>query len=80
MNWDLLVVVLVAGALLAWARGRPGLTGVLIGLGTATKLFPLLLLGGVLVICLRERRVRDFAADDRRRRGGLGAWPTCRRT
>jgi uncharacterized membrane protein len=61
INWDLLVVVLVAGALWAWARGRPGLTGVLIGLGTATKLFPLLLLGGLLVICLRNRRMRDFA-------------------
>ena len=61
INWDLLVVVLVAGALWAWARDRPGLTGVLIGLGTATKLFPLLLLGGLLVICLRNRRMRDFA-------------------
>jgi uncharacterized membrane protein len=71
VNWDLLVVVLVAGALLAWARGRPVLTGVLIGLGTATKLFPLLLLGGVLVICLRERRVRDFVLTTA---AALGAW------
>ena len=61
VNWDMLAVVLVAGALWAWARDRPVLTGVLIGLGTATKLFPLFLLGGVLVICLRNRRVRDFA-------------------
>ena len=61
INWDLLVVVLVAGALWAWARDRPGLTGVLIGLGTATKLFPLFLLGGLLVICLRNRRMRAFA-------------------
>ncbi|GGF47124.1 membrane protein [Marmoricola endophyticus] len=55
VNWDLLAVVAVAGALWAWARGRPVLTGVLIGLGTATKLYPLFLLGGVLVICLRRR-------------------------
>jgi uncharacterized membrane protein len=60
INWDLLVVVLVAGALWAWARDRPALTGALIGLGTATKLFPLLLLGGLLVICVRKRRWRDF--------------------
>jgi len=60
INWDLLVVVLVAGALWAWARDRPGLTGVLLGLGTATKLFPVLLLGALLVICLRNRRMRDF--------------------
>jgi uncharacterized membrane protein len=62
VNWDLLAVGLTAGALWAWARGRPLLTGVLIGLGTATKLYPLFLLGGVLVICLRERRLRRFAA------------------
>jgi len=58
VNWDLVAVVFVAGALWAWARGRPVLTGVLIGLGTAVKLYPLFLLGGVLVICLRQRRVR----------------------
>lgn len=60
INWDLLAVVLVAGALWAWSRGSPVLTGVLIGLGAATKLYPLFLLGGVLVICLRERRLRAF--------------------
>jgi len=60
INWDLLAVVVVAGALWAWARGRPVLTGVLIGLGTATKLYPLFLLGGVLVLCLRRRRLRPF--------------------
>ncbi len=60
VNWDLLVVALVAGALWAWARDRPVLAGVLIGLGTATKLFPLFLLGGVLVLCLRRRDLRRF--------------------
>jgi uncharacterized membrane protein len=60
INWDLLAVALVAGALWAWARDRPGLTGVMIGLGTATKLYPLFLLGGLLIICWRERRWRDF--------------------
>ncbi|WP_244246805.1 glycosyltransferase family 87 protein [Nocardioides euryhalodurans] len=61
VNWDLLAVALVAGAAWAWARDRPVLTGVLIGLGAATKLYPLLLLGAVLVICLRERRLPVFA-------------------
>ena len=61
INWDLLPVALVAAALWSWATGRPILTGVLIGLGTATKLYPLFLLGGILVICLRQRRVWDFA-------------------
>lgn len=57
VNWDLLAVAAVAGALWAWSRGSPVLTGVLIGLGTAAKLYPLFLLGALLVICLRQRRV-----------------------
>ena len=60
VNWDLIAVAFVAGALWAWSRDRPLLTGILIGLGTATKLYPLFLLGGVLVICLRQRRFRAF--------------------
>ena len=32
----------------------------MIGLGMAVKLYPLFLLGGVLVICLRQKRIRDF--------------------
>ncbi len=64
INWDLLAVTLVAAALWAWSRDRPVLTGVLIGLGTATKLYPLFLLGGILVICLRRLRNRDTAETD----------------
>ncbi len=62
INWDMLAIALVAGAVFTWARGRPGWTGVLIGLGVATKLYPLFLLGGIAVICLRERRWRDLAS------------------
>ncbi len=61
INWDLLAVVCVAGALWAHARGRPALTGALLGLGTAMKLYPLFLLGGLLVVWGRERRWRDLA-------------------
>jgi uncharacterized membrane protein len=56
INWDLLAVVCVAGALYAHARGRPVLTGVMIGLGTAMKLYPLFLLGALAVIWGRDRR------------------------
>jgi uncharacterized membrane protein len=62
VNWDLLAVAAVAGALWAWSRGRPVLTGVMVGLGTATKLYPLFLLGALLVVCLRRRRVGAFLA------------------
>ncbi len=61
INWDLVAVALVAGALWAWARGRPGLTGLMIGLGAATKLYPLFLLGPLVVICLRRRRYAEAA-------------------
>jgi uncharacterized membrane protein len=61
INWDLLAVVCVAGALWAHARGRPGLTGVMLGLGTAMKLYPLFLLGGLAVIHARQRRWRELA-------------------
>src|SRR5918996_1118098 len=53
INWDILAVAMVAGALWAWSRGQPLLSGALIGLGTATKLYPLFLLGALLVVCLR---------------------------
>ena len=79
INWDLLAVAAVAGALWAWSRGRPVLTGVLIGLGTATKLYPLFLLGALLVVCLRRGRLPRVL----RRHGRGGRWPgwpsTCRR-
>ncbi len=61
INWDLLAVAALAGALWAWSRGRPVLTGVLVGLGTATKLYPLFLLGALLVVCVRRGRLRAFA-------------------
>lgn len=60
INWDMIAVALVAGALWSWSRDRPALTGLLIGLGTAAKLYPLFLLGAILVICLRQRRYAAF--------------------
>ena len=60
INWDLLPVALTATALLAWSRRHPTLAGVLLGLGMAAKLYPLLLLGPLLLLCLRARRMRDL--------------------
>jgi uncharacterized membrane protein len=47
--------------LLAWARRRPVLAGVLIGLGTATKLYPILVLVALLPLCARAGRLKAFA-------------------
>ena len=78
VNWDILAVAAVAGALWAWSRGRPVLCGVLIGLGTATKLYPLFLLGALLVVCLRRGRLPAFAQGRGRRRRRLAGWSTSR--
>jgi uncharacterized membrane protein len=60
VNWDVLAITFLAGAMWAWARGRPLLSGVMVGLGTATKLYPLFLLGALLVVALRRRQLPDF--------------------
>ena len=60
VNWDLLAVAMVAGAMWAWARGKTVLSGIFIGLGIATKLYPLFLLGALLIVCLRTRQLRPF--------------------
>src|SRR5438874_7228356 len=44
MNWDLIAVALATGATYAFLRRRDVGAGVLLGLGTAAKLFPVLLL------------------------------------
>lgn len=60
VNWDLLAVALTAAGVLAWSRSRPGLAGVLLGLGMAAKLYPALLLGPLLLLCLRSGRLRAY--------------------
>jgi uncharacterized membrane protein len=59
-NWDLLAVAIASGALLAWARRRPVLAGVLMGLATATKLYPALFLLPLLALCLRTGLLRTW--------------------
>ena len=59
-NWDLLAIGLTAGAMLAWARKKPVLAGALFGLGAAAKLYPVLLLGPLLILCLRAGKMREW--------------------
>jgi uncharacterized membrane protein len=58
INWDFLAIGLATFGMLAWARRRPVLAGVLIGLGTAAKLWPVFILGPLLILCLRAGRLR----------------------
>jgi uncharacterized membrane protein len=60
-NFDALATAFAIGGLLAWARRRPVLAGVLIGLGVAAKLYPALLLGPLLVLGIRTGRLGELA-------------------
>ncbi|GES31550.1 membrane protein [Streptomyces angustmyceticus] len=60
INWDLLAVALTAAGMLMWSRSRPLAAGVLIGLATAAKLYPVLLLGPLLVLCWRAGAWRAY--------------------
>jgi uncharacterized membrane protein len=59
VNWDLLAVGFAMFALLAWARKRPTLAAVLIGLGAAAKLWPVFLLVPIVLLGWRARRLGD---------------------
>lgn len=53
-NWDLLAMAFTSAALFAWSRNRPATAGVLIGLGTAAKLYPGLLLVALVILAVRS--------------------------
>ncbi|HST81146.1 MAG TPA: glycosyltransferase 87 family protein [Kineosporiaceae bacterium] len=59
-NFDALSVALAAAGMLAWARRRPVEAGLLFGLGAAAKLYPLFILGALLVLCLRSDQMRSW--------------------
>ena len=56
VNWDLLAVGFAIFGLYAWAKRYPALAGVLLGLGTAAKLWPGFLFIPLLLLGLRTKR------------------------
>jgi uncharacterized membrane protein len=62
-NWDLLAVAFTAGGLLAWSKRSPAVAGLLLGLGAATKAYPLLILVALGLLAIRA--------------GRLAAWRRC---
>lgn len=71
VNWDLWPVLCTVLALLALRRSRWLVGGALLGVGTAFKLFPFLVLGALIVLALRRREAGPalLAAV-----GAAGAW------
>ena len=59
INWDLVVVAMTGVAMVFWARRHPALAGMMLGLGAATKLYSVFLLGPLIVLGLRTGRVRE---------------------
>lgn len=60
INWDMWAVALLALAMYLFAKDKLILAGVCVGLGTATKLYPVLILGAFLVLAIRSGRLRAF--------------------
>lgn len=71
VNWDLWAVAFLALGLLALGREHPWAAGILIGLGAATKLYPVLVLGPLLVLAIRTGRWKGFFKVTG---GAAGAW------
>ncbi|WP_011693975.1 glycosyltransferase family 87 protein [Arthrobacter sp. FB24] len=60
INWDMWAVGLLAVGMYFFSRERLVLAGVFIGLGTATKLYPLLVFGAILLLALRTGKIRPL--------------------
>jgi uncharacterized membrane protein len=60
-NWDLIAAALAGVGLVLWSRRHPVAAGVLLGLAVSTKLYPAMFFFPLLVLCLRARRVKEWA-------------------
>ncbi|MEU8277618.1 glycosyltransferase family 87 protein [Microbispora bryophytorum] len=60
INWDLAAGALALGGLLAWARNRPWLAGVLLSLAVATKFYPLMFFGALFLLTVRTAKWVPF--------------------
>src|SRR4051794_25847222 len=58
-NWDVFVIAALVAGLLAFERGRPATAGVLLGLGTALKLFPIVAVPVLVAVCLTRHDRRS---------------------
>lgn len=54
-NWDVLAVMFAMAGLYLWSRRRPAWAGAALGLGIAAKLWPIFILGALILLCMRSR-------------------------
>jgi uncharacterized membrane protein len=66
VNWDFLAIGLAVIGLYLWSKKHPVGAGIFLGLGAAAKLWPLFILGPMLVLAMRSRTLgpwlKAFAA------------------
>ncbi|UVJ39615.1 glycosyltransferase family 87 protein [Arthrobacter sp. CJ23] len=60
INWDMWAVGMLAVGMYFFAKNHPVVAGIFFGLGTATKLYPVLILGAVFLLALRTGRIKVF--------------------
>lgn len=60
INWDMWAVALLALGMYFFSKEQLVLAGIFIGLGTATKLYPVLVFGAIFLLALRSGRMRAF--------------------
>ncbi|MDR0489239.1 MAG: glycosyltransferase 87 family protein [Propionibacteriaceae bacterium] len=58
INWDLLVISLTAAGLASWLDKKPIWAGFWWGLAVAAKLYPIVIIGALFVLCLRKGAVK----------------------
>ncbi|HET8877830.1 MAG TPA: glycosyltransferase 87 family protein, partial [Arthrobacter sp.] len=71
INWDMWAVGFLALGMYFFSRNKLILAGICIGLGTATKLYPLLILGAILLLALRTGKIRALLVTAA---AAAGAW------
>lgn len=59
-NFDTLATAAMAVGILLWARRKPALAGVALGIGAALKMYPIFLLGPLLVLAWRTGNMRAW--------------------
>nr|WP_246389093.1 glycosyltransferase 87 family protein [Corynebacterium incognita] len=70
-NWDILSIFFAVAGMYAVMRRKTWLGGIMFGLGTAAKMWPLFILGAFLVLAFRCRAWAPFAQITA---GAAGAW------